>query len=101
MPPTVVRMNDSFEIDKGPGKFDLMLAIFDRKVITFSLHFVKKPLLVRITSVAIDPRSNDSWLIKGHAVDDENITFDGWYGTSHGGGGLIEIRHYQGSHLDT
>jgi hypothetical protein len=60
-------------LSKGPSKFDLMLALFDRKSVnTRKVEFqtgANKSYTASISMVRAEDGSGDSWIIEGHAAE--------------------------------
>ena len=87
----------SVDITSGPGKLDLMLALFDRKAplrreVEFKLAGEAEiSAVVVITGVETRDGSGESWLFKGHVmrtnfgtyhkVHSDPRTVTGWYRT--------------------
>ncbi len=55
------------KIIDGPGKFDLMAALFDGKRVFFTIEGGDK-VEAQMNSVAIEDGSRESWLISGRIV---------------------------------
>lgn len=76
-------VDSSFQkITGGPGKFDLMQALFAGKEVTFTLENGQK-LAVRISSIQREDGSNESWNLEGwftHVLN--NRAFKAYYATS-------------------
>ncbi len=57
------------KIENGPSKYELMLALFDRKGDHLRpVTFMTSPsvgLVLHITSVGIEDGSGDSWIVEG------------------------------------
>ncbi len=74
-----------FEIVNGPGKFDLMVGLFEGKPLTFSLTqaTAEVRVTVHLYEVGQEDGSCKSWLLEGrcympgHALD--WVNFDGYY----------------------
>ena len=58
-------MAQNIKIVGGPGKFELMLAIFEGKEVTFTFEEGTKKT-VRLDSIQREDGSNESWNIQGH-----------------------------------
>jgi len=71
------------KIVKGPGKFDLMFALFERKEVVFKLESGSK-VKVLITSVQQEDGSSNSWNISGFIVGHNGKNFDAYYRTGPG-----------------
>lgn len=70
------------DIKKGPGKFDLMVALFDGKPVTFVIKLseqMTKTEKVTISSVQAEDGSRQSWNITGYTT---SKTFKAYYRTS-------------------
>jgi hypothetical protein len=83
--------NQNKQILSGPGKSDLMFALFNDQIVEF--HFetgtrtagppntsliVLTMLEVRITALEHKDGSGDSWLYKGY-LETSKVKFSGWY----------------------
>ncbi len=84
------------EIVDGPGKFDLMVALFDGKVVRFTLKD-KNTKALKIIGVELEDGSNQRWLIKGYiykgyhmSEGDKTSRFSGYY-DSYSRKGWLEI----------
>jgi hypothetical protein len=93
-------MNGSFKtpkIIKGPSKFDLMVALFDRRgnngnphVVTFTTEW-NTVISVTITGMSLEDGSGESWLFEGYATEKRHLTdtksekvsgrVSGWFNT--------------------
>lgn len=68
------------KIINGPGKFDLMVSLFDVKLVTFTLEGVV-PLKVIISSAStIEHLYRERWTIGGY-LDASNQSFKALYDT--------------------
>ena len=78
------------EIVDGPGKWDLMVALGEGKVVSFTdgRGAVKEVIYVQITLLEIEDGSRQRWLIKFHRSDPApyGLYFHGYYDstTRHG-----------------
>lgn len=82
-----------YVITDGPGKFDLMLALFEGKHVQFKIQ--GNPFLkVQINSVGAEDGSRESWLIAGGILEDIAGTpvEGGWRNFK----GYFQIRRRQG-----
>ncbi len=82
------------DVKNGPGKFDLMLGLFERKIVYF---FLSNGCSVgcQILSIQQEDGSCNSWNIAGFVVND-NSDFEGYYTTKKNTGFLmIESRVQQ------
>jgi hypothetical protein len=81
----------SFQVTNGPSKFDLMLSVFERKVVTLALKRCGvKDVRVIVSAIEQEDGSCDSWCVKGFIVQDcpihqelsrEYLIFEGYYST--------------------
>lgn len=77
------------DINQGPSKFELMLALFDRTVVgtrhvEFNISNGTRSTIagVVITGVEIDDGSGESWIFKGYTKNPGKIrNCLGWYRT--------------------
>ncbi len=53
-------------ITSGPSKFDLMLSLFDRKPVKFTVD--KKEIEVRINRIEAEDSSCESWNLVGYII---------------------------------
>ncbi len=75
------------DIKSGPGKFDLMLGLFERKIIHFFTSNGRK-INCFIISVQQEDGSCESWNIKGFVVEYDS-NFEGYYTTKKNEGFFI------------
>ncbi len=68
-------------ITGGPGKFDLMLALFEGQEIFLNLENGITGYRVRISSIQREDGSSQSWNLKGWVVDSPSQTFHAYYST--------------------
>ena len=71
------------KISDGPGKSDLIFALFDGKQVFFTVETIGK-IEVVLTSVGIEDGSRQSWLIRGWIVGEgspEERKFSGYFET--------------------
>jgi len=66
----------SFNVTGGPGKFDLMLSLFDgnkdpRRTVKFQLEGARGPVTVAITMVQQEDGSGESWNFQGWVSSDD------------------------------
>ncbi len=76
-----------FPISNGPGKFDLMMSLFSRQIVTFKLG-TGSEVRVLITSITQEDGSCESWIISGYIVG-YNERFRGYYRTRGNNGYFI------------
>lgn len=66
------RESQGLLITNGPGKSDLMLALFEGKEVEFSTDQVTDPefcrLIVRVNGMEIKEGSRQGWLVKGYII---------------------------------
>ncbi|MFA5229931.1 MAG: hypothetical protein WC422_00410 [Candidatus Paceibacterota bacterium] len=75
-------------LENGPGKFEIMLSLFDKKEIAFTLcggHV----LGVRITSVQEEDGSGESWNLEGRLTGQfASQSFRAYYSTKRNKGSI-------------
>lgn len=77
----MARIVPTQEIICGPGKFDLMLALFAGKEVVFTMENGQK-LTVRISSVQREDGSSESWNLEGEVMNClTDRKFVGYYST--------------------
>jgi len=78
-----------YAIVDGPGKWDLMLSLFDSTVshprpVSFRVS-IKEPITenVVITQLGREDGSGESWIFEGYAIPEEgrNLAVRGWFST--------------------
>jgi len=74
-----------YEIVNGPGKFNLMLSVFNRNKVVFHLSN-GKGISVIVTGVEQEDGSCESWCISGYL---DGGRFNGYYRTNKNKGFLI------------
>ena len=85
------------KITSGPSKFDLMLALFDRKgskprIVSFTFEDQGVfPFQVIIEQVGIEDGSGESWMIKGAWVRGDIRGFEAHYRTDTRTGWIKEV----------
>ena len=67
-------------ITAGPGKFDLMNALFIGAKVTFTLEGGEK-VLTQINKVEAEDGSRESWNLQGYIMNGRNEKFRGYYST--------------------
>lgn len=58
-------MATMFRISAGPGKFDLMLSLFEGKKITFTVEELGKLEADAVHDIGVDHECNEGWTVKG------------------------------------
>ncbi len=77
-----------FRITNGPGKFDLMLSVFEGKRLKFTLQDVSQRVCVAavdIHGVDLEDGSFESWCIEGYMIDldGQHLKHNGFTGYYH------------------
>jgi len=78
-----------FQLRNGPSKYDLMMALFEEKPVTFTLQRTgevnAEVVTGKITGIAREDASKESWMLVGFIVDrppvNEDMSFKAWYET--------------------
>ena len=80
-----------FDIKKGPGKFNLMVALFQGELITFTISGPARSeylVNVRIFGVQAEDGNRESWNIEGLMYHNDHgldiVNFKGWYNPGSG-----------------
>jgi hypothetical protein len=76
----------------GPGKFELMLALFEGREITFTLEGGAQKT-VKLNTIQREDGSNQSWNLDGYTVGPTpNMKFHAYY-TTRGNHGTYSLTH--------
>ncbi len=78
-------MAQRYSIKNGPGKFDLMLALFEGRQIEFSYdegdgitYSRFRRVIVTISGLALEEGSRNGWCLEGY-VESSRVRFSGYY----------------------